>query len=208
MMFNDEDTNISFNSIKIEEEFIEELKNYNKGSNLNKKDYRNRIDKLYDEIGDVKPIDNEINDVIYFEDYEEVGLVLNKKDISFKQIWTEYRLIYNEKKLEDDKNMENKNSFVLDNFDELYDRISSKVDGVDKYINDLNILKKEIGSDTAKLEDTKASLELEKINFENYRRSEMARLEKLEQELNQKIEKINNLMVIFDKKMDDFMNDN
>ena len=206
MMFSDIDSDVSFNSIKIEEEFIEELKNYNKNSNLNKKDYRNRIDKLYDEIGEVKPIDNEINDVLYFDDYEENGLVLNKKDISFKQIWTEYRLIYNEKKLEDDNVMENKNSFVLDNFDELYDRISNKVDGVDKYINDLNTLKKEIGFDTAKLEDTKASLELEKINFENYRRSEIARLDNLEKELNQKIEKINNLMVIFDKKMNEFMN--
>ena len=36
------------------------------------------------------------------------------------------------------------NSFVLDNFDDLYDKISKKVDGLDKYIDDLTSLKKEI----------------------------------------------------------------
>lgn len=213
MMFSDininnEIPNVPTSSIAIGEEFINELKKYNENSKLNKEDYRNRIIKLYDDIGNIKPIDNEINDVIYFDNYEEIGLVLNKKDISLKQIWTEYRLIYNEKKKDDDKFMENKNSFVLNNFDELFDRISKKVDGLDKYIYDLNSLKKEVDADTVKLENTKESLEIERINFENYRRGELARLEKMKKDLNDKMDKINRLLVTLEDKMKEFIDNN
>jgi len=199
---NNEIPSVPTGAIKIEDEFINELKRYNKSSKMNKldkKDYRNRIDELYNDVGMIKPIDNEINDNLYFDDYDEIGLVLNKKDISLKQIWTEYRLIYNEKKKDNDDIMEN--SFVLDNFDELFDRISKKVDGLDKYIGDLNSLKKEIDTDTARLNSTKENLEIDKINFENYRREEIARLEKLEKELNIKLDKLNNLMILFEEKM-------
>ena len=190
------------NSIAIDDKFINELKNYNKGSKLNylnKEEYRDRINKLYNDIGMVKPIDNEINDVLYFNDFDENGIVINKKNVSLKQIWTEYRLLYNEKSREEGNKMEN--SFVLDNFDELYDRISKKVDGIDKYISDLNLLKKEIDLDNNKLNNLKNNFQLEKLSFENYRKEEMARLEKKEKELNAKLEKINMLMKSFENKI-------
>lgn len=214
MMFSNIDINneipsVSNDPIKIDEKFLDELKNYNKNSKmnkLNKEEYRSKISKLYNDVGMIRPIDNEINNVIYFDDYEEVGLVLNKKNISLKQIWTEYRLIYNEKKKEEDEIMEN--SFVLDNFDELFDRLSKKVDGLDKYINDLNSLKKEVDSRNLKLDANRENFELEKIHFENYRRGEIARLEKMEKELNDKLNKINKMIINIDEKMNMISNDN
>lgn len=204
MMFNDisnlvDNISIPSSSIKIEDKFIDELKKYNKSSNLNNENYRKRINSLYDEIGMLKPIDNELDSVMYFDNYDEVGLVLNRKDISLKQIWTEYRLMYNEKNKEEDGIM--KNSFVLDNFDELFEKLSKKVNGVDKHINDLNLLRREIDADNVKLKSSRESLEVEKIKFDNYRREETARLEQLEKELNIKIEKINGLINLFEEKM-------
>lgn len=189
-------------SIVIDEKFIKELKEYNNRSkinHMNKEEYRSKISKLYSDIGVVNPIDSEINGVVYFDDYVENGIVMNKNNVSLKQLWTEYRLIYNEKKKDGDKIMEN--SFVLDNFDELFEKISKKVDGLDKYIGDLNSLKKEIDSNNEELVNAKTDFELEKVKFENYRRSEIARLSQKEKELNDKIKKINNLISVFDDKM-------
>ncbi len=189
-------------SIVIDEKFIKELKEYNNRSkinHMNKEEYRSKISKLYSDIGVVNPIDSEINGVVYFDDYVENGIVMNKNNVSLKQLWTEYRLIYNEKKKDGDKIMEN--SFVLDNFDELFEKISKKVDGLDKYIGDLNSLKKEVDSNNEELVNAKTDFELEKVKFENYRRSEIARLSQKEKELNDKIKKINNLISVFDDKM-------
>lgn len=208
-MFSDMNININnevpsmpVGSIKIEDSFINELKNYNKNSKmniLNKNDYRDRMGKLYNDIGRIKPIDNEINDVIYFDDYEEVGLVLNKKNVSLKQVWTEYRLIYNERQKGEDEIMEN--SFVLDNFDELFDKLTKKVDGVDKYIKELSSMKKDVDDNSLKLEYSRETLELEKIGFENYCKQQSEKLDKKEKELNDKLAKVNELMKQLDEKM-------
>lgn len=189
-------------TVKLEDDFIQELKKYNEGSKINrlkKDEYRKRINKLYNDIGDIKPIDSDVNNVIYFDDYEEVGLIVNKSDISLKQIWTEYRLIYNEKQKDLEEVKEN--SFVLDNFDTLFEKISKKVDGFDKYIDDLNSIKKEIDADSLNIENGKANLEMEKIKFENYRNEEMVRLEQKEKELNDKLEKLNKLVSLFEDKI-------
>ena len=55
--------------------------------------------------------------------------------------------------------------------------------------------------DNEKMRKNKESLELERINFENYRREELARLEKKELDLNIKLEKINKLVKLFDEKL-------
>lgn len=201
-------SSIPTSSIKFEDNFIDELKNYTKSSKinvLNKDDYRNRINKLYDDIGSIKPIDNEIYGVIYFDNYDEVGLVLNKKNVSLKQVWTEYRLLYNEKQKEVDI-MEN--SFVLDNFDELFEKLSKKVDGVDNYINELNSMKKNIEDDSLKIEYSRESLELDKVAFENYCREQNEKLDMKEKELNEKFIKIENLMKKLDEKVSFLISDN
>lgn len=212
MMFSDinlkdEIPSVPAGSIIVEDDFVNELKIYNQKSKMNsmkKEEYRNRMNKLYEEIGMIVPVDAEINSVLYFDDYEECGLSLNKKDISLRQLWTEYRLIYNEKKREDDNVMTN--SFVLDNFDDLFDRVTKKVDGLDKYIGDLNSLKKQVDVRSADLINDRENFEIEKVKFENYRREECARLEKKEKELNEKLEKLNQLMNSFENKMNTINN--
>lgn len=208
MSINNEIPSIPTSSIKIEEEFIEELKNYTRSSrinNLNKEDYRNRINRLYNDIGSVKPVDNEINNVIYFNNYNEIGLVLNKKNVSLKQVWTEYRLLYNEKQKDVDI-MES--SFVLDNFDELFEKLSKKVDGVDNYIDELNSMKNNIDNESMKLEYSRESLELDKVAFDNYCKEQTKKLDDREKELNDKLLKVDNLIKKLDEKMVFLLDDN
>ena len=185
--------------IELDSYFVDALRNYNSYSKINSKNYRDKMNELYDNINYVKPIDD-INDVIYFNNYDEVGIVVNKNDVSLKQIWTEYRLIFNEKVKESDNVMED--SFVLDNFDVLYDKLNKKVDGFDKYVNELNSLKKEIDNDNGNLKTMKESLEKEKMEFENYRAKEIERLNKLELEVNDKLNRVNELIKKLDEKME------
>ena len=185
--------------IELDSYFVDTLRNYNSYSKINRKNYRDKMNELYDNINYVKPIDD-INDVIYFNNYDEVGIVVNKNDVSLKQIWTEYRLIFNEKVKESDNVMED--SFVLDNFDVLYDKLNKKVDGFDKYVNELNSLKKEIDNDNGNLKTMKESLEKEKMEFENYRAKEIGRLNKLELEVNDKLNRVNELIKKLDEKME------
>ena len=78
--------NMPVGTLKIDEKYIDELKDYtiNNSINLSKKEYRDKINRLYNDIGNVKPIDNIINNVLYFDNYEEVAVyprgyrVLNK----------------------------------------------------------------------------------------------------------------------------------
>lgn len=185
--------------IELDSDFVDILRNYNSYSKINRKNYRDKMNELYDNINYVKPIDD-INDVIYFNNYDEVGIVVNKNDVSLKQIWTEYRLIFNEKVKESDNVMED--SFVLDNFDVLYDKLNKKVAGFDKYVNELNSLKKEIDNDNGNLKTMKESLEKEKMEFENYRAKEIERLNKLELEVNDKLNRVNELIKKLDEKME------
>lgn len=203
IILDNDNLNVGFNSIKIESDFIEELKAYNKNSKINREDYRNRIEKLYNDVGGIKPIDNEINNVIYFDEYDEIGLVLNKKNVSLKQVWTEYRLLYNEKLKDDDVIMDN--SYVLDNFDEIFDKLSKRVDGVDKYIQELNFMKQEVKDNSLKLDYSRETFEQEKNNFENYCRKQTEMLEKKEKELNEKITRVDFLLSQLDDKMNNLI---
>lgn len=60
------------------------------------KDYRSRIKSLYSNLEGIKPIDNEIDNVLYLDNYLEKGLAVKPSIGSLKQIWVEYRLMYNE----------------------------------------------------------------------------------------------------------------
>jgi len=195
-------SDISMESLKLMDNFINELKKYNSGSKmnvLNKEDYREKIVKLYNDIGGIKPVDNLINNKLFFDDYEEIGLVLNKKNISLKQIWTEYRLIYNEKQKEDDIIVEN--SFVLDNFDDLFDKLTKRVDGVDNYINELTSMRSDLKNDSILLEHSRESFELEKIEFEKYCKQQTENLERKEKELNNKLAKVDELLKKLEEKV-------
>ena len=63
---------------------------------VNKREYRNKIKGLYDKLDGIRPIDSEINDVMYFDNYMEKGIVIKSSISSMKQLWIEYELIFNE----------------------------------------------------------------------------------------------------------------
>ena len=77
---------------KVSEDVVSGMKNYYG----NKEDYRNRVGLLAENLNGVKPIDNEVNNVVYLSNYVEKGIAIRTSIVSFKQIWIEYRLIYNE----------------------------------------------------------------------------------------------------------------
>ena len=200
---NTQNNNIPTNGIKVDDNFVNDLKEYNKKmSILNQEDYREKVDKLYKSLGNIKPIDNEINDIIYFNNYEENGIVINETPTFLKQTWTEYRLIYNEKT--DTSILEN--SFVLDNFDALYDNLSQKIVGVGNYIEELNIMKREASDETLRLRISRENFELEKMEFDSYRKSEIERLENKEKDLNEKMNKVNTLIESLNEKIGTIIN--
>ena len=110
--------NDNLNSFK--EDYLKE--NNTKLMNFTKqKEYRDRIDKMYENIKSITPIDNEIDNVLYFNNYQEKGIVVKPKVVSLKQFWTEYRLINNEKHF----SSVNKNNIdinkKLSDFDKLFE---------------------------------------------------------------------------------------
>lgn len=184
--------------IELDSNFVDNLRNYNSLNKINKINYREKMDNLYNNLKDIKPLDN-INDVLYFDNYNELGISIEEPHISLKQIWTEYRLIYNEYQKEGDNIMEN--SFVLDNFDILYDKLNKKVEGFDKYINELNSLKKEIDTDNDNIKIEKEELKQAQKDFENYKLQEIEKLNKRELEIANKLNRVNDLIKKLDEKM-------
>lgn len=158
--------------------------------------YRDRIKTLYENLKDIKPENFKVNNVIYTKNYIEKGIAISSNVNSLKQLWVEFRLIYNEfntvKKIEvkpkektereNEKYMENKESYVLSNFDELFDKINKKVDGTSKYVSELKNMKENVITSSGVLENSKKLFEQEKANFEKYVALERQKLEKERQE--------------------------
>ena len=91
---------------------------------------------MYEDIKDINPVDNEIDNVLYFNNYVEKGIVIKPKVSSLKQFWTEYRLIKNEKRTSH-YHLKSKESKNLNNFDELFEALSIRVTEINKYIDEL-----------------------------------------------------------------------
>ena len=151
-------------------------------NNLDKSKYRTRATMLYDELKAIKPIDNTINNVIYLQKNIEECLALNTNINTLKQIWTEYRLFYNEKnsnKANQETQATNINdtqeSYILSNFDEIFQELNQKVDGVNGIIQELNNMKQKIHSSNLILGANQKSFEL-------YMQQEIAKLEKEKEE--------------------------
>lgn len=86
---------------KVSDDVVSGMKNYYN----NKQEYRSRVNLLADNLKGVKPIDSEVNSVIYLSNYMEKGIAIKTSIISFKQIWVEYRLIYNENTYKEENNI-------------------------------------------------------------------------------------------------------
>lgn len=168
-----------------------------------KENYRERLEELYSEFMEIVPID--VESEVYYDIYEEFGLSLNNDGEFLKQVWDCFRLIYNEKSDRED-NMEK--SFVLDNFDEIFDNLSRKVEDVDKYIDSLNMRKKDLESVSVSVSSDRDLLMQERDAFESYKLKENERLVAKEKELDEKLEKVNNLLKVLDSKVDLLFKDN
>ncbi len=182
---------------KVSNNVLSGIKNfYHSPTSKNKNTYRDRIKTLYDNLKDIKPENFKVNNVIYTKNYIEKGIAISSNINSLKQLWVEFRLIYNElnavKKIEVkpkekiereiENYMENKESYVLSNFDELFDKLNKKVDGTSKYISELKNMKENVITSSGVLENSKKLFEQEKANFEKYVALERQKLEKERQE--------------------------
>lgn len=84
---------------RVSDDVVSGMKNYYN----NKQDYRERVNILAENLNGVKPIDNLVNNVIYLSNFVEKGIAIKTSIISFKQIWIEYRLIFNEKNVKQEE---------------------------------------------------------------------------------------------------------
>ena len=164
------------------------------------KEYRNRIDKMYENIKDITPIDNEIDNVLYFNNYKEKGIVVKPKVSSLKQFWTEYRLINNEK-LSPITNKTTNIDKQLSDFDKLFDALQSRVTEINSYIDELKEIRITIDKSSDKLEKDKEKLSQEKQKFFDYKMNEESKIEKEKENLKINYDRLQTIIDDLDKKL-------
>ena len=166
----------------------------------NKREYRKRIDNMYNELNNLIPIDNEIDNIIYFNNYIEKGIVVRPKVSSLKQFWTEYRLINNEK----NTNREDGNN--LANFDELFNKLSRRVEEINSYIDELKEMRTSIDISNNKLEEEKAKLEEERKQFITYKKEEEEKIEEEKANIKINYDRLQTIINDLDKKLNEIDN--
>ena len=178
--------NPSSESINEEKEDIK-MTNYSKHT-----EYRDRITKMYEDIKDIKPIDNEIDNIIYLNNYIEKGIVVKPKISSLKQFWTEFRLISNEKNLINET--KDKIDYSTENFDRLFDALSIRVEEINKYIDELKEMKTSIDITTNKLKEDKEQLKEEKEEFLNFKKEEETKIQEDKENLKINFERLQTII--------------
>ncbi len=165
-------------------------------------DYRKRITNMYENLEDLTPINNEIDDMLYFNNYVERGIVIKPKISSLKQFWTEYRLIKNEKDLlkEDTKEIIDTST---SNFDDLFNTLSERVLELNKYIDELKEMKTNIDKTNNKLEQDSIDLKEEKQKFMDYKKEEEKKLAKEKETLKLNYDRLQNIINDLDKKLNE-----
>lgn len=186
-----------------------------------RKEYRDRIDRMYEDIKEIIPVDNEIDNVLYFNNYVEKGIVVKPKVSSLKQFWTEYRLISNEKaspRLQQpkttilqeekrEKQLENNlfsikiNDDRLDSLDELFDALSKRVSEINDYIEELKEMRINIDKTSKKIEADKEKLENERSEFNNYKQTEENKINKEKENLKINFDRLQTIINDLDKKL-------
>lgn len=165
-----------------------------------KKEYRDRISKMYEEIKNITPIDNEIDNVLYFNNYTEKGIVIKPKISSLKQFWTEYRLINNEKANIKEQHLEKTDT--LDDFDELFAALSKRVVEINKYIDELKEMRSNIHTSSKQLKAEKEQFSQEKEQFLNYKEKEESKLKEEKENLKINFTRLQTIINDLDKKLD------
>jgi hypothetical protein len=201
------DTNILKDSEK-----EEILKEYNIDNNIkltnysNKKEYRDRISKMYEDIKDITPIDNIIDNTLYFNNYLEKGIVVKPKKEALKQFWTEYRLISNEKNNSKFKNTQKTITEKLNNFDDLFEALSLRVTEINKYIDELKEIRTNIDISSNKLEEDKEKLQEEKKKFLDFKKDEENKINKEKETLKVNYDRLQTIIDDLDKKLNEIQN--
>ena len=165
----------------------------------NRHEYRNRITKMYEDLKDIKPIDNEIDNVLYFNNYIEKGIVIKPKVSSLKQFWTEFRLINNEKNIK--KEIKSIKSDSLDEFDVLFDELTIRVTEINKYIDELKEMRDSIEESNYKLASDKEKLSAEKKKFQDYKEQEEKKIQEEKENLKINFNKLQSIITDLDKKL-------
>lgn len=182
-----------------------------------KNEYRSRVTMLAEKLKGIRPIDSEINNVIYLSDFMERGIAIKSSLNSFRQIWVEYRLIYNENSYKEEKvepknievnlepkvSVEDQKQVVESNIDldENYKKLYTKVVNLSKYIEEFNKKKIDLNRQISNLEDKRRKLsnEIEQLEnakreFERYKLEEQQKIDKMKSEVNSKVLSLQNLI--------------
>lgn len=203
---------------KVSQNVITGMKNlYYQDKSLNTNFYRMQAEKVYKRLSWIKPIDNKIDDVIFVKKDVGKGIVIPLDVSSIKKAWIYYRLIYNEhntveiplrSKKKSNSSIKNDDSYVLNNFDALFDKLSQNISGVDLYVKELEDMQKKLGKKEKEHDTAFKKLDTEKNNFDEFIAKERKSLEEekkafaKEKEIElKKIEKANNELAIRFKKL-------
>ena len=175
----------------------------------NRKEYRNRINNMYNNIKDMTPIDNEINDTLYFNNYIEKGIVVKPKVSSLKQFWTEYRLIKNEKKLPK-YHLETEHLNVFDDKEKdnegIHEALSTRVEEINEYIDELKEMRINIDASNTKLQEDQEKLQKERKSFIDYKNEEEEKLQKEKESLKTNYDRLQTIIDDLDKKLNELDN--
>ena len=166
-----------------------------------KTSYRTRIGKMYDDLNDIKPVDSKIDNVLYFDNYIEKGIVVKPKVSSLKQFWTEYRLMNNEKRVVFDRKVEVDTD---DAFDLLFEKLSVRVQEINRYIGELKEMRDSIAVSSKELEKDKERLINERQMFYDYKTKEENKLKEEKQTLKINFSRLQTIIDDLDKKLEDF----
>lgn len=196
------------------------INNYSYDTNVkltnysNRKEYRDRIDKMYEDIKEIVPIDNEIDNILYFNNYVEKGIVVKPKVSSLKQFWTEYRLINNEKIEKKFKSSSQSQQQLqvkphefrtkdkeLDSFDQLFEALSERVTEINNYIDELKEMRASIDKRSQKLEADKQKLASDRAEFNTYKQKEETKLNKEKENLKINFSRLQTIIDDLDKKL-------
>ena len=169
---------------------------------------------MYEDIKDITPIDNEIDNVLYYNNYIEKGIVVKPKKESIKQWWTEYRLINNERKLPK-YHLENRKNHLkkktekeikvkeLNNFDELFESLSQRVTEINRYIDELKEMRTNINISSSKLKEDKEQLKQDKKDFLSYKREEEEKIKQEKESLKINYDRLQTIIDDLDKKLNE-----
>ena len=169
-----------------------------------RKEYRDRIDRMYEDIKGIVPIDNEIDNILYFNNYVEKGIVVKPKITSLKQFWTEYRLINNEKiekKHQEEPVVTTQFDKELDSFDKLFNSLSQRVSEINEYIDELKEMRNSIDKTSKKLAEDKEQLANERSEFNTYKQKEETNIRKEKENLQLNFNRLQSIIKDLDKKL-------